>query len=624
MVQITVANGAMTGALDVRVRRYTQPFTRPHIDVRVTDEGRSGWRDWVEGTCPHSRISDSSSTWIRPKQAFSRTPFYFGVLQGDFSQGQDPPLFDPDPGRRRSDASRSKRLVSSRRRTGRALRIAFSTSHGAPFLRRSRPRKPSVVAGVLSGSASNRSRAASRRRMFPASSRCRAFVCLRRPSHSGARGDDTMAEQAKIPTLERSTFFDGQRLTARDLSELQRAHRELRWLHNRSLHGWGIGIGLAVTGERGATVVSVEPGYGVDCLGREIILTEPRTLAVPADPGTSDGRDPLTISSRLISLTKIRPSPKAAPAFACLRYCTAERDTSHRMAQARAVERRLRAYSGAGRSCNCRLSSSLSQAPRRYARPSDQPYIAAGQTEQGRTGWVEWKAGEQTLGVHVDVDTSAARFKGTPQYLAHVHRRPPCHRRAGQLLVLMRTLPAVVSPTPTRFTLQLRDRSSNRALRSPICPICSRRCSGTWSGRGSRPEGKSMNGSSGFLHVNEANQWPRFTLHDLEITAAGSLSLSAVAAGGLTRRGVFLGGPFETPTGSNAWYRLQVMADADCRRYVRRALYCHSRERQSSLRSGRRCAVPACGLETRAEEHARRAHLERSRPAVMDWRHPAR
>jgi phage tail-like protein len=71
-----------------------------------------------------------------------------------------------------------------------------------------------------------------------------------------------------------------------------------------------------------------------------------------------------------------------------------------------------------------------------------------------------------------------------------------------------------------------------------------------------------MTGSSGFLHVNEANEWPRFTLHDLEITAAGSLRLSALAGGDLSRRGVFLGGPFETPTGSNAWYRLHVMADA--------------------------------------------------------------
>ena len=50
-----------------------------------------------------------------------------------------------------------------------------------------------------------------------------------------------------IPDLERITFFAGQRLLARDLGDLQRADRELRWLHNRSLHTWGIGIGFVFT-----------------------------------------------------------------------------------------------------------------------------------------------------------------------------------------------------------------------------------------------------------------------------------------------------------------------------------------------------------------------------------------
>src|SRR5918996_6138934 len=91
-----------------------------------------------------------------------------------------------------------------------------------------------------------------------------------------------MADRVDIPDIERVTFFTGQRLTEKDLAALQRANRELRWLHNRSLHSWGIGIGLAVAGERGDSAVTVEPGYGVDCLGREIILTERRGIPVPA------------------------------------------------------------------------------------------------------------------------------------------------------------------------------------------------------------------------------------------------------------------------------------------------------------------------------------------------------
>jgi hypothetical protein len=266
-----------------------------------------------------------------------------------------------------------------------------------------------------------------------------------------------MAEEAKIPTLERSTFFDGQRLTAEDLTEVQRAHRELRWLHNRSLHGWGIGIGLAVTGERGATVVSVEPGYGVDCLGREIILTELRTVPIPADPGTSTGED-----SIYYLVAAYQPDEHQTIAErrsgVCLASGTVRLSETPRLEWRKAAQlsegfELILAQAGVR---NCRLSSALSQAPRRHARPPDQPYIAAGQSEQGRTGWLEWKAGEQTLGVHVDVDTSAARFKGTPQYVAHVVGDRHVTSGSGQLLILMRTLPAVVSATPTRFTLQVR------------------------------------------------------------------------------------------------------------------------------------------------------------------------
>jgi hypothetical protein len=266
-----------------------------------------------------------------------------------------------------------------------------------------------------------------------------------------------MAEEAKIPTLERSTFFDGQRLTAEDLTELQRAHRELRWLHNRSLHGWGIGVGLAATGERGATAVSVEPGYGVDSLGREIILTEPRTVAVPADPGTTTGEDAIYYLVAAYQPDEDQTIAERRPGV-CLASGTVRLSETPRLEWRKAAQlsEGLELILAQAAVRNCRLSGSLSQAPRRHARPSDQPYIAAGQTEQGRTGWLEWKVGEQTLGVQVEVDTSAARFKGTPQYLAHVIGERHVTAGSGQLLILMRTLPAVVSATPLRFTLQLR------------------------------------------------------------------------------------------------------------------------------------------------------------------------
>src|SRR5260370_25844506 len=98
---------------------------------------------------------------------------------------------------------------------------------------------------------------------------------------------DAMSQTVSVPEVKRNLFFTGQQLTAEDLTDLNLANRELRWLHNRALHSWGIGIGFGAKGERGDSVVTIEPGYAVDCLGREIILTEERTKTVPAVAGQS-------------------------------------------------------------------------------------------------------------------------------------------------------------------------------------------------------------------------------------------------------------------------------------------------------------------------------------------------
>src|SRR5215475_4696074 len=88
----------------------------------------------------------------------------------------------------------------------------------------------------------------------------------------------------------RVVFFDGQRLEADDLNSAADQMRQLRWLHNRSLHGWGIGLGFDATGNAGDRQVTLKPGYAVDCIGRELVLTNPITLAVPARSGNDQGQ----------------------------------------------------------------------------------------------------------------------------------------------------------------------------------------------------------------------------------------------------------------------------------------------------------------------------------------------
>jgi hypothetical protein len=89
--------------------------------------------------------------------------------------------------------------------------------------------------------------------------------------------------------IERQRFFDGQRLFADDLQGIEAFNREMRWLHNRSLHQPGIGNGFAVRGRKGDRKITVEPGYAVDDLGREIVLLHNVELDVPPVAGEKNG-----------------------------------------------------------------------------------------------------------------------------------------------------------------------------------------------------------------------------------------------------------------------------------------------------------------------------------------------
>jgi hypothetical protein len=242
--------------------------------------------------------------------------------------------------------------------------------------------------------------------------------------------------------LERVLFFNGQRLTASDLTAAQNVNREMRWLHNRSLHQWGIGAGMAVTGEKGAREISVAPGYALDARGREIVLAEAVKLAVPplAGPAILD----LTIaypSDDEVEITETRAGvcqPGGAVRLSevpLLRWLeTSQVRTGFDIVLARVTIR------------NCQLDTALSLAQRRNARPPQQPRIACGQTPDGGTDWKPWieriqssnqavvtepaagnggaetnrKKSDIVFGFETDVDTTAAQFLTTPCYQARV------------------------------------------------------------------------------------------------------------------------------------------------------------------------------------------------------------
>jgi hypothetical protein len=82
--------------------------------------------------------------------------------------------------------------------------------------------------------------------------------------------------------FKRLAYFNGQLLTENDLLEEQEYIREKLKMHNR-LHGTGVIEGLEVTTDKNTTpgekdkppIVTINPGYALDCEGNEVIVCKP-------------------------------------------------------------------------------------------------------------------------------------------------------------------------------------------------------------------------------------------------------------------------------------------------------------------------------------------------------------
>ena len=267
-----------------------------------------------------------------------------------------------------------------------------------------------------------------------------------------------MSGTGNIPNLERITFFNGQRLTAEDLTAVQAANRDLRWLHNRSLHGWGIAAGFSVTGDAGDTAVQIGPGYAIDCQGREIILSTSITKSVPAVASAADGvspaiyylvasylddsdqavlqnRDGVCMPSGTVRLTE-------APELDWITPFALDPTSQVVLAQISVL--------------NCQLSVPVNLAVRRFARISSQPYIGAGETPFGQQIWQLWQPAGATspVGLYCTVDTATANFHTTPSYIAHIAGArlwpPPPATAQGVLMPVV----SLVNAGPTGFTVQ--------------------------------------------------------------------------------------------------------------------------------------------------------------------------
>ncbi|MCE7937010.1 hypothetical protein DCC79_00375 [bacterium] len=242
---------------------------------------------------------------------------------------------------------------------------------------------------------------------------------------------------------ERPAFFNGQRLLASDLQAVEIANREMRWLHNRSLHQVGIGSGLAIVGNKGDRVVTVMAGYAIDDLGREIVLTEAVQLALPPVAGAGKGTPAiydLTINyadDDDLNEAETRATICAQSERGAVRLreapalCWVLVKTEHEISPLVKSGRRI--LLGRVRILNCELFS-LEIDRRRNARPSKQPYIACGVANP--VAWTPWttkndKGSDIIIGLCAEIDTSTARFGAVPCYTVRIDGKRPLDWRVN-------------------------------------------------------------------------------------------------------------------------------------------------------------------------------------------------
>jgi hypothetical protein len=274
--------------------------------------------------------------------------------------------------------------------------------------------------------------------------------------------------------LERVAFFAGERLTAAQLTAAATYERELRQLHNRALHDWGIASGLGVTGAKDDRAVTVAPGYAIDRWGREIVVAAAHVEPVPAVAGGSDGT-----AARYLLTVAYTPDEDAVPVQRLAGVCAPsgtvrlEERPSFRWRTSADLVPGIDVVLASVQIKRCRLSAAPTPDQRRDAALGPAPQVGAGATDRGHTRWRFWpNATEPTTatGVTTTVDTSAAGFRSTPAYQARVAGQRGL-TSAGGASFMIDGQAYVYAATPESFDLRVvLVRDGGVAGRIPINP----------------------------------------------------------------------------------------------------------------------------------------------------------
>lgn len=241
--------------------------------------------------------------------------------------------------------------------------------------------------------------------------------------------------------VERFQFFNGQRLLASDLQGVETFNREMRWLHNLSLHQPGIGSGFAVAGKKGAREVQIGPGYAIDAQGREIVLTQAKVEPVPPVAGEGSNKPAffdLTVSypgDADLEEAEIRQGIccppgvvrlREEPVFCWVRLRGEDKNFRPQIPRLeREIREGMRIVLARAEVLDCQLNRDLSVAQRRSARPAKQPYIACGRYEGVWEIISDPNLPSEILRLNAQVSTASAGFLTKPCYAARIDGTRP-------------------------------------------------------------------------------------------------------------------------------------------------------------------------------------------------------
>jgi hypothetical protein len=306
--------------------------------------------------------------------------------------------------------------------------------------------------------------------------------------------------------IERLQFFNGQRLFASDLQGIEAFNREMRWLHNQSLHQPGIGNGFAVSGKKGDREVTIGPGYALDAEGREIVLTQSQVEPIPPVAGEPDGSPTLydlTVSypdDAFLEETERREGIcrqpggtirlKEEPVFCWIKLN--EDGQPQEAKHKQEILAGMRIVLARAEVLNCQLNKDISIAQRLSARPPKQPYICC---REAAPEWRSWMIApfdpDQLLasidriftarlvgslvflpiilpfGLQAEINTAQCGFLTTPCYSARISglRSKPFTLPGNpngttgdgdfSFTFLIDGLVQIVNPLPNKFTAQV-------------------------------------------------------------------------------------------------------------------------------------------------------------------------